>query len=75
MDEKLRQTVKFMRSNGILKLRNGDLELELSPQAIAMRPKRSGEPETEAPPKPEYTDMDILLWSAPGLMLPEDEDA
>jgi len=60
--------------NGLLKLKTGDFELELHPQALNMRPKRTGEPESEQPTKPQYSDMDILMWSAPGMEFPEDEN-
>lgn len=63
-----------MRMNGLLKLKTADFDIELHPQAIAMRPKR-GEPTEDKPQEPEYSQEDILFWSSPGLILPEDNNA
>lgn len=72
--DKLRQTVKFMRQNGLLKLKTADFDIELHPAAIAMPAKRTKQNATaDEKTIPEYSDMDVLLWSAPGLQ-PTDEE-
>jgi hypothetical protein len=66
--KKLKKLTAFMRKNGLLSLKTGDIELSLSPLAIDMGSERGAlEEQPPNPPNQEpLTDMDVLLWSAPG---------
>lgn len=75
VDTKLRQTVKFMRLNGLIKLKTADYDLELSPQAISMRPKKGDDKEEDVPSTPQYSQEDVLFWSSAGMMFPEEDNA
>lgn len=61
--KKIKKLTAFMKKEGILHLKQGDIELNLSPLAIEP-PKQSlgGEIKDESPV---LTDMDVLLWSSP----------
>jgi hypothetical protein len=72
----LRKITKFARSQGILRLKTQDIEIEFSPDAIfpsKRRPTRLSQMLQTRPeggielPNPPYTDEEILLWSSPAL--------
>lgn len=56
-----------MQKSGVLSLKMPDIEIELSPQSLFPETKIIY-PETKIEEdKPEYSDEDLLLWSAPGV--------
>lgn len=66
--KKLKRLTKFMRSQGILKLKQGDIEIILSKQAIF--PKKPAAAPTPAQEKQNALDLEQatlerLLWSSP----------
>lgn len=73
MDEniqKIKKMTKFMRANGILKLKSGDLELELSPQALFQKPEKPEPKLTEKQQSEQTQNIEeqqkaVLLWSSP----------
>lgn len=65
--KEIRELVKFAKKQGILKLKLPDLEIELDPQGLAPRRTRTKKSDKDLQDKPQYSDMDALLWSVPDL--------
>lgn len=66
--KKIKKLTAFMRKNGLLTLKQDGIELSLSPLAIDLAEKgdaSDAEKQTQSN-EPLLTDMDVLLWSAPG---------
>lgn len=63
----LKDFIKVMRKQGVLRLKSGDLEIELSEEAVRLPQKRM-KPSSQSQNKinRDYTDEEILLWSASG---------
>lgn len=59
----LEQLWKFMVEHGAVRARRGDLELELDPRWLAVRPADAPEPEPAGEEGP--TDEDFLYMSSP----------
>jgi hypothetical protein len=62
---KVKKLVAFMRKEGVLTLKQGDIELSLSPMAILHEPAVQSK-ESESIPEVKYSDDDVLFWSSPG---------
>lgn len=75
MDEdlkKIKKLTSFMRKQGLLHLKQGDIELSLSPGAILPDEKPAADSATaEEPIKPRHTEEEILFWSVQGYGAPE----
>jgi hypothetical protein len=85
VDDETSKTVSFMRRNGLLKFKKGDLEIELSPQALK-KPRIKPEPLTPAELEQQaradkrardyqayLDDPDaVLFWSSGGYTLEDD---
>ncbi len=68
--KKIKKLVTFMRKQGVLTLKQADIELSLSPASLQMdfddhMPKVETINESEL--KSPYDETDMLFWSAPGL--------
>lgn len=63
-----------MRKEGVLSLKMEGIELNLAQAAILPDEHKDSPTDTEPaqPTQPQYTDMDVLFWSAPG-HLPDPE--
>ncbi len=69
--KKVRKLIALMKREGILSLKQGDIELSLHPSALDYRgPDLSNVP-TEVEQQPVYTPEQIRDWSIPGL-IPEE---
>lgn len=64
--KKLKKLVLFCRKNGVLSLKQGEIEISLSPAAMEPESVTPQTTEPDAPLKPEYAAEDMLFWSAPG---------
>lgn len=69
-NKELRETVLFMRRNGVLKFKTMDFELEIDPNSIKLPVKRSNKKVDTSDEPPKLSEEDVLLWSAPGMMPP-----
>jgi hypothetical protein len=71
MDEqlrKLKKTIELMRKQGVLHLKQGDLEINLSQDALLEPAKSTPSTASSSSDLQEEEDPnDTLLWSAPGL--------
>jgi hypothetical protein len=73
-NKELKSLVKLMRSNGILSLKVNGAELLLSPEALFPQSKsdskfkpQQAEELANIPAQKQYTDEEIMFWSAPNL--------
>lgn len=62
--KKIKKLTLFMKKEGILHLKQGDIELQLSPAAINETKSLTSDAPIVEENKP--TDMDVLFWSSPG---------
>jgi len=64
---KLKSLIKVMQAGGVFTLKLEGVEITLDPRFMEL-PEPSAPVEAEADPTaPQYTDEDILLWSAVGM--------
>lgn len=63
--KELKRLVSFMKTNNLLWLRLGDIEMKLSNKIVPRRTKKAFVKQEEI--KSDYTPEDILLWSTPGV--------
>lgn len=65
--KKIKKLTAFMKKEGLISLKSGDIELELSVATAFHVEQADLPPESPATPeKPQYTDEELLMWSAPG---------
>lgn len=67
---KVKKLIKLMKKEGILSLKQGDIELSLHPSALDQQGPDLSDAPTEAEPT-QYTEDQILNWSSPGY-IPEE---
>jgi len=64
---KLKSLIKVMQAGGVSTLKLEGVEITLDPRFLGL-PEPIVEAEADpTPPAPQYTDEDILLWSAVGM--------
>ncbi len=69
--KKLKKIVKFMQKEGVLEYKTSDIALSLSPLALFKEEKSLDSHKEEAEtlkPTHQYTDEEILMWSAQGFV-------
>lgn len=73
--KKIKKLTDFMKKSGLLHLKQGEIELTLSPDAILQdEPKATSPVADEATSPNEFNNTeDALYWSAPGGEIPETE--
>lgn len=66
--KKIKKYTKFMQKAGVLSLKAAEIEIHLSPHMVssALSQVKDYGPELKEEEKTEFTDEDLLLWSAPG---------
>lgn len=70
--KKIKKTAALMKKMGILVMKTPEIELHLSPAAVFHEEKESlPEEKGSTPEDSQYSEEDVLLWSAPGLMSEE----
>ncbi len=62
----IKKLIKLMQKEGVLKLKTQEIELELSPKAATPVLKTKLEVESPEPKSQQYSEEQILMWSAPG---------
>jgi hypothetical protein len=70
--KELKKLTEFCRKNGIISLKKGDFEINLSPASLfphKPRQEDNTDPITENP----YTDEQMMMWSSAGIA-PESEN-
>lgn len=65
--KEIQALIKFVKKQGILKFKSGDLEIELSPDSIIRKRTKRELKEKPSELKPQYSEDQILMWSVPDL--------
>lgn len=63
----LKKLIKLMKSEGVLSLKQQDLDIQLAPQFLSYDPTSATSESTAAPAQSPYTEEDALFWSSTGV--------
>jgi hypothetical protein len=65
--KKLKKIVKFMRNEGVMAVKMGDLEINLAPHATHPKPTQTEEKQSKLEAEAPFSDQDALFWSSDGI--------
>lgn len=73
--QKIKKLTLFMKKEGLLSLKHGDIELNLSPQALFHTEQTAAPAENNKQEETlsQFTPEQIMLWSAPNYVTEETE--
>lgn len=61
--KKIKKLIKLMRTEGVLALKQGEIELSLSPAALFPKDRQDSESTENATQGTPYTEDDLINWS------------